>query len=147
VKRLALVLAVAVVAVGAGAASGERLPGVKTPNGNISCYFETVNPGGHGFLYCNVKAAVYLGRLQAACLKGPGLDWRGFILPSGNKPQVLCAGGFMHDPSDVPTFTLLVPGQSWRYATFTCTLETNGLTCATSRRHGLFLSRRSWRGW
>jgi hypothetical protein len=147
VRLAALVAAIGVLAVSATAAGGARLPGVKTPSRNISCFFVPIRPSAHGNLLCNIKTAVYLNRLQANCMAGPGLDWHGFTLPWNGKAQVVCAGGVMYDPRDTPTFVVLGYAKTWRHAPFTCTSRTTGLTCVNDRRHGLFLSRSSWRAW
>jgi hypothetical protein len=61
--------------------------------------------------------------------------------------RVYCAGGLMHDPMDTLTLVVLGYGQTWHNRRFACTLQPAGLTCTTTRGHGLFISRRSWRVW
>jgi len=142
-----LVALVAALAVGAVAANGARLPGVKTPSHNINCFFIPGWPTEHGVLLCNIRVALYVDRLQTNCLDGPGLDWRGFALPWSGRAQVFCAGGIMHDPFDKLMFSVVGYGKTWRFAPFTCTLRPTGLTCVNTSGHGLFLSRQSWRVW
>jgi hypothetical protein len=147
VRNIALLVVLTALALGAAAASGARIPGVKTPSRNISCLFVPVRPTAHGNLLCNIKSAVYLVRLQANCMAGPGLDWHGFTLSWNGKAQVVCAGGIMYDPRDTPTYAVLAYGKTWHHAPFTCTSRLTGLTCVNASGHGLFLSRRSWRAW
>jgi hypothetical protein len=147
VRQLALLAAVAVLAVGAAAAGAARLPGVKTPSHNISCFFIPGWPTEHGILLCKIRVAHYLDRLQTNCIDGPGLDWRGFALPWRGKAEVFCAGGVMHDPVDKLAFSVVGYGKTWHFAPFTCTLRTIGLTCLNASGHGLFVSRQSWSVW
>jgi hypothetical protein len=137
-----------VLALSSGAAAAARLPGVRTPSKNISCFYVPVKPTKHGNLLCNIQHATYTGALQARCIAPPtGLDWHGFTLSETKKAEVLCAGGLMYDARDTPTFVTLAYGRTWRYRGFTCTSRSTGLTCTNPSGHGLFLSRESWRAW
>src|SRR5436309_4174760 len=99
-----LVIVALVLAVGAGASAAARLPGVKTPSRNISCFFVPIRPTTHANLLCNIKQSNYAKALQDHCISPPiGLDWHGFQLPDAKKAQVVCAGGIMYDPRDRPT--------------------------------------------
>jgi hypothetical protein len=132
----------------AGAATAARLPGVKTPSKNISCFYVPQRPTTHGNLLCNIKQAAYTKALQARCIAPPtGLDWHGFTLPDTKRGEVLCTGGIMYDARDTPTFVTLAYGTAWRHGGFTCTSRVTGLTCTNRFGHGLFLSRASWRTW
>ena len=145
-KRL-LVTAL-VLAVFAGAAAAARLPGVKTPSKNISCFYVPQRPTTHGNLLCNIKQASYTHALQAKCIAPPtGLDWHGFTLSDTRRGEVLCTGGIMYDARDTPTFVTLAYGKRWRYRGFTCTSRVTGVTCTNAHGHGLFISRASWRAW
>jgi hypothetical protein len=145
-KRLIIVLLV--LALSAGVAVAARLPGVKTPSQNISCFYVPQRPTSHGNLLCNIKQAVYTKALQTRCIAPPtGLDWHGFTLSDTKRGEVLCAGGLMYDGRDTPTFVTLAYGKTWRYRGFTCASRVTGLTCTNARGHGLFLSRQSWRAW
>jgi hypothetical protein len=145
-RRLIVVLLV--LALSTGAALAARLPGVKTPSQNISCFYVPQRPTSHGNLLCNIKQAVYTKALQSRCIAPPtGLDWHGFTLSDTKRGEVLCAGGLMYDGRDTPTFVTLAYGKTWRYRGFTCTSRVTGLTCTNARGHGLFLSRASWRAW
>jgi hypothetical protein len=137
-----------VLALFTGAAAAARLPGVKTPSQNISCFYVPQRPTTHGNLLCNIKQAAYTRALQARCIAPPtGLDWHGFTLSDAKRGEVLCAGGLMYDGRDTPTFVTLAYGKTWRHGGFTCTSRVAGLTCTNAHRHGLFLSRASWRTW
>jgi hypothetical protein len=137
-----------VLALFTGAAAAARLPGVKTPSQNISCFYVPQRPTTHGNLLCNIKQATYTRALQARCIAPPtGLDWHGFTLSDTKRGEVLCAGGLMYDGRDTPTFVTLAYGKTWRHGGFTCTSRVAGLTCTNSHGHGLFLSRASWRTW
>jgi hypothetical protein len=145
-RRLIVVLLV--LALSTGAALAARLPGVKTPSQNISCFYVPQRPTSHGNLLCNIKQAVYTKALQSRCIAPPtGLDWHGFTLSDTKRGELLCAGGLMYDGRDTPTFVTLAYGKTWRYRGFTCTSRVTGLTCTNARGHGLFLSRASWRAW
>jgi hypothetical protein len=135
-----------VLAVSAGAAAAARLPGVKTPSKNISCFYVPQRPTKHGSLLCNIKQAAYSGALQKKCISPPtGLDWHGFQLPDTKPGEIVCAGGIMYDARDTPTFVNLRYGRRWQLKTFTCTSRVTGLTCTNRSGHGLFLSRESYR--
>jgi hypothetical protein len=143
-----LIVVSLVLALSAGVAAAARLPGVKTPSQNISCFYVPQRPTSHGNLLCNIKQAVYTKALQSRCIAPPtGLDWHGFTLSDTKLGEVLCAGGIMYDGRDTPTFVTLAYGKTWRYRGFTCTSRVTGLTCTNARGHGLFLSRQSWRAW
>jgi hypothetical protein len=143
-----LIVVSLVLALSAGVAAAARLPGVKTPSQNISCFYVPQRPTSHGNLLCNIKQAVYTKALQSRCIAPPtGLDWHGFTLSDTKRGEVLCAGGLMYDGRDTPTFVALAYGKTWRYRGFTCTSRVTGLTCTNARGHGLFLSRQSWRAW
>jgi hypothetical protein len=137
-----------VVALFAGVATAARLPGVKTPSGNISCFYVPQRPTVHGNLLCNIKQASYTRALQAKCIAPPtGLDWHGFTLSDTKRGELLCTGGLMYDAKDTPTLVTLAYGTTWRHGGFTCTSRVAGLTCTNTAGHGLFLSRASWRAW
>jgi hypothetical protein len=149
-------LAVAVGALGAaGAAIGAtRLPGIRTPSGNISCLaVPGPTPAGGGSapatLLCRIARASYAARLQAHCGAPPiKLDWHGFELRAASRGSLVCSGGILYNPATQrPSYVTLGYGRSWRHGTFTCRSALRGLTCANRAGHGLFLSRASWRAW
>jgi hypothetical protein len=144
--RRALVLLLALVVCSTAAAA--KLPGVRTPSKNITCFYVPIRPTTRGSLLCNIKQASYTGALQRKCISPPtGLDWHGFSLPQSKRAEVVCAGGLMYDSRDTPTFVTLAYGKTWRYRSFTCVSRITGLTCRNSAGHGLFLSRESYRLW
>ena len=145
-KRVLVI--VLVLAVCSGAAAAARLPGVKTPSKNISCFYLPQRPTAHGNLLCNIKQASYTGTLQAKCIAPPsGLDWHGFTLSDTKRGEIVCTGGLMYDARDTPTFVTLAYGTTWRHGGFTCKSRITGLTCTNAAGHGLFLSRESYRVW
>lgn len=144
-RLCSLLLLLAVWAAGAQAA---RLPGVKTPSRNISCFYVPIRPTMHANLLCDIKHASYTAALQRRCISPPtGLDWHGFELGDAKRANVVCAGGIMYDARDTPSYVTLAYGRRWRYRSFTCTSRVTGLTCTNTRGHGLFLSRASYRLW
>lgn len=140
VRRALLV--VVILALAAGTAGAVRLPGVKTPTRNISCFWVPQAPTRHGSLLCDIRHAAYTGALQKHCISPPiGLDWHGFSLSETRRGEVVCAGGMMYDARDKPTYAVLRYGKTWRYRGFTCVSRVTGLTCKNRAGHGLFLSR------
>jgi len=120
------------------------LPGVRSPSGNISCFY--VPRPAH--LLCGIRSAAYITKLQDGCIARDGLDWHGWEVYARRAAQVVCAGGILWDSNhNVPAPKLLPYGRTWKFAAFTCTSRVTGLTCRTSSGHGLFLSRDSWRAW
>lgn len=144
-KRTFLVIAL-VVAVGGSAAHAARLPGVKTPTRNISCFYVPIKPTARGNLLCNIKVSLYSRAQQNGCQARSGLDWHGFELSTSRKAQPVCSGGVLYDIGrDTPTFVVLAYGRTWRSHGFSCTSRASGLTCTNGHRHGLFLSRAAYR--
>ena len=120
------------------------LPGVVTPSGNIHCFYV---PGPPGHLLCDVHHATYAVREQAGCMARAGLDWHGWEVYTTRKTVPVCSGGILYNLNrDVPRFTTLAYGRTWRFASFTCTSRVTGLTCSGGG-HGIVISRMSWRGW
>jgi hypothetical protein len=123
------------------------LPGVRTPSGNITCFFV---PGPPGHLLCDVHRAVYLGRLQDGCMARAGLDWHGFEVYVRRRTDYVCSGGILYNSNtSYPSFTTVPYGKTWQHGAFRCWSRVTGLTCRarTGPGHGIFLSRQSWRGW
>jgi hypothetical protein len=144
VKLSALVLVVLVVT--AAAAAAARLPGVRTPTRNISCFYVPIRPTAHANLLCNIEHSSYAAALQRHCISPPtGLDWHGFELSDTKEAQIVCAGGIMYDARDKPTLVTLAYGRTWRFKAFTCVSRRTGLTCTNGAGHALFLSRETYR--
>ena len=145
--RLSLLAVVSALVV-ASAAVADRLPGVKTPSRNISCFYVPIRPTANGSLLCDVRRASYLPTLQRSCMTRTGLDQHGFTLPWNRRASVVCTGGILYDIGrDTPTFRVLDYGRTWSSHGFTCSSRVTGLTCTNRGGHGLFLSRESYRLW
>jgi len=112
-------------------------PGIRTPGGNISCFV-----GAGKTLHCDIVRAAYRPTLQQLCTSRASLDWHGFDLAPGNRGVPACSGGTLGSPR----YRTLAFGATWHSPPFTCVSRDAGLTCTTGS-HGLFISRRSWRGW
>jgi hypothetical protein len=145
-RRLAALAVCALVLPAPAAAATTPIPGIRTPSRNISCLYV---PGTRARLFCRIARADYRGRLAAHCAAPPiELDWAGFELGPASRGTVTCSGGVLYNPAaQRPVYVGLPYGGTWRHGTFTCASRVTGLTCATARGHGLFLSRESWRGW
>lgn len=121
------------------------LPGVATPSGNIHCFYVPAKPA---HLLCDIHQASYNVREQRGCMARAGLDWHGWELAAATRAQPVCTGGILYNSNkDKPVFTTLAYGKTWHFAAFTCTSRVAGLTCTTSKGHGIFISRESWRSW
>jgi hypothetical protein len=140
--------AAAALAISATAAAPKPIPGIRSPSGNIRCLYV---PPAHGssvsVLLCSIAHASYAAELQHQCSAMPaGLDWHGFELTAARKGAVTCSGGILYDPStERPTYSTLGYGKTWRHGPYTCVSRVTGVTCTTTRGHGLFISRQSWR--
>jgi hypothetical protein len=134
--------------VAATAATAMPLPGVRTPTGNIVCFYVPQRPTTHGNLLCEVKVSDYARVAQAKCMARAGLDWHGFELPWKGRGDLSCTGGILYDAGrDHPAPHMLAYGTRWRYRGFTCISRRTGLTCVNRGGHGLILSRQEWRAW
>ena len=123
-----------------------RLPGFRSPSGNIECL---VLPRGRAIL-CTLGSADYARRLQARCMapSGAGVDWHGFMLAATGKGAINCSGGILYNPTTQrPSYVTLAYGKSWRQGVFTCWSRISGVTCRNRSGHGLTVSRQSWRVW
>jgi len=147
-RLAALTLLTGLVLVAAAAAAPKPIPGIRSPSGAIKClYIPRFGATGRPELLCMVTRAAYAARLQKSCSRGKaGLDWHGFELPTAGKATVVCSGGVLYDPSTQrPTYALLRYGRTWKHGAYTCVSRVTGITCTNSARHGLFVSRLSYR--
>lgn len=146
-KRIATPIALlALVAVAVSAPLAARLPGVKTPTRNISCFFVPIKPTARGNLLCDIKQSSYARAEQDGCQARTGLDWHGFSLSQRGRALPVCTGGVLYDVGrDTPSLVVLAYGRRWRSHGFTCSSRVTGLTCTNGHGHGLFLSRASRR--
>jgi hypothetical protein len=126
------------------AASATRLPGFRSPSGNIKCLFV---PGPPNFMLCTIAHADYAKKLVAYCASPRiGVDWAGFTLGPTKRGSVECAGGVLYDPATQhPSYVTLPYGKTWRHSVFSCWSRVTGVTCRNHTGHGLFVSRQAWR--
>jgi hypothetical protein len=146
--RSAIVLVVACAACLAAsgpADSSTRLPGFRSPSGNISCLFL----GGTPTLLCKIAHADYAKQLQDRCMgpNGAGVDWHGFELSAARKGTIVCSGGALYPGTDRPSYVTLPYGKTWRQKMFSCSSRVTGVNCSNPNGHGFFLSRQTWRVW
>ena len=123
------------------------LPGVVTPSGNIHCFYV---PGPPGHLLCDIHQAAYLQQVQDYCMATDSLDWHGWEVYVGRRTRPVCSGGILYNSNtSYPSFKTLPYGRTWQHGVFMCWSRFTGLTCRARAGggHGIFLSRRSWRGW
>ena len=145
-RTVALIVFVALAVVSAPLAA--RLPGVKTPTRNISCFWVPIKPTTRGNLLCDIKQASYTRSEQDGCQARTGLDWHGYSLSQRGRALPVCTGGVLYDIGrDTPSYVVLAYGRTWHSHGFTCTSRVTGLTCTNGHGHGLFLSRESRRLW
>jgi hypothetical protein len=147
VNRPLLVVLIVLCVTSAGpAAAATRLPGFRSPSGNIGCFFV---PGKPATVVCKIAHADYAKRLEARCAAPPiELDWAGFTLPAGTKGRVSCSGGILYDPNTQrPSYVTLPYGKLWTHKMFDCRSLVSGVNCSNHHGHGLFLSRQTWRTW
>jgi hypothetical protein len=140
----AAALAATVSAPTSSAGSPAVLPGFKSPSGNIKCLYI---PGPPAFVWCSIAHANYAKQLTAYCAQPRiGVDWAGFSLGAKGKGSVECTGGVLYDPQrQHPRYVTLAYGKTWRHGAFTCTSATTGVTCRNRARHGILVSRESYR--
>jgi len=148
-RRVVLAATTCVVALASAgpAASLTRLPGFRSPTGNIKCFFI---PGSPGLLRCSIAHADYARQLQARCMapNGAGVDWHGFELSPTRKGEVTCSGGILYNPeTQRPSYVSLPYGTTWRQGAFTCWSRTTGVSCRNRTGHGLFIYRQALRVW
>jgi hypothetical protein len=124
----------------------DRIPGVRSPSGNIQCLYVAGSPT---MMLCTIKHSGYAAKLQARCMGpgGSGVDWNGFTLTTSKPGSIVCSGGVLYDESKQLSYVTLAYGKSWRHGVFTCTSRVTGLTCRSRAGHGLFISRQAWRAW
>jgi hypothetical protein len=148
--RSATVLVVAcaacLAASAASADSSARLPGFRSPSGNITCLFLGGTPAA---LLCKIAHADYAKQLQDRCMgpAGAGVDWHGFELSAARKGAIVCSGGALYPGTDRPSYVTLPYGKTWRQKMFSCSSRVTGVNCSNPNGHGFFLSRQTWRVW
>jgi uncharacterized protein DUF6636 len=130
----------------ASAGSSTRLPGFRSPSGNISCLILGGTPA---TLLCKIAHADYAKELQARCMgpAGAGVDWHGFELSAARKGAIVCSGGALYPGTDRPSYVTVPYGKTWRQKMFSCSSRVTGVNCSNPNGHGFFLSRQTWRVW
>src|SRR5207237_8150729 len=105
-----------------------RLPGIRSPSGNISCLYV---PGRPSMLLCKIGRAGYVKQLEAHCAAPPlELDWAGFTLAADRKGGVACSGGILYSPdTQRPSYVTLPYGKTWRHGACTRWARATGITC------------------
>ena len=145
---LTLAVAAASAAGATPTAAPKPIPGIRSPSGNIRClYVPPPNGSTVSVLHCWIAHSDYAAELQHECSAMPaGLDWHGFELTPTRKGGVTCSGGILYDPATQrPVYSALAYGATWRHGAYTCASRRTGITCKSTRGHGLFVSRQSWR--
>jgi hypothetical protein len=144
-RVLCLGFAFVVLTAGTAQAKPSPLPGVVTPSGIIRCFYVPARPA---HLLCDIHRSAYVRPEQVLCMERSGLDWHGWEVYAARRTTTVCSGGILYNSNrNVPEYRRLAYGSTWHFAAFTCTSRIKGLTCTTSKGHGVFLSRRFWRGW
>src|SRR4051794_25984645 len=105
-RHMRALVAVVVTLLSATAALAAPLPGVRTPTGNIRCFYVPIKPTSHGTLLCDLKRADYARVAQEKCMARSGLDWHGFALPWNGRGDLSCSGGDWRLPAFVDTWWL-----------------------------------------
>jgi hypothetical protein len=143
---LLVVVCAACLSASASADSSTRLPGFRSPSGNISCLFLGGTPA---TLLCKIAHADYAKHLQDRCIgpAGAGVDWHGFELSAARKGAIACSGGALYTGTDRPSYATLPYGKTWRQKMFSCSSRISGVNCSNPNGHGFFLSRQTWRVW
>ncbi len=146
VCTVVLAAAVAALVAAASADSSTRLPGFRSPSGNISCLFLGGTPA---TLLCKIAHADYAKQLEDRCMgpSGAGVDWHGFALSAARKGTIVCSGGALYPGTDRPSYVTLPYGKTWRQKWFSCSSRVIGVNCSNPNGHGFFLSRQTWRVW
>ena len=107
-----------------------------------------LRPARPAHLLCDIHRAAYSQREQNSCMARSGLDWHGWQVYAARPTTTVCSGGILYNSNrNYPAYRRLAYGSTWRFAAFTCHSQITGLTCTTSKGHGVFLSRQCWRGW
>ena len=141
---IGLVAAGLAASIATASSAANRVPGFRTPTGNIRCLYVAGPPA---MMLCTIDRSAYAKRLQARCMApgGAGLDWHGFTLSGTKKGTIVCSGGILYNGT--PSYVTLRYGKSFRRGAFTCTSRLAGVTCRSRSGHGIFVSRQAYRTW
>jgi hypothetical protein len=139
-RRLAVLAALAVAAGLAVPASARTVAFVsfRTPSKNIYCAYSS-GLGAPAFLRCDIRSKLRPAPRPHSCVEGVYGESVG--MTKTGSAHVLC----ISDTTYNPAARVLAYGTSWSRDGFRCVSRSTGLTCTSSRGHGFFLSRTSWR--
>jgi hypothetical protein len=118
---------------GVAAGAEEGAAGFRSPSKNIACQY--IAEGKSGTLRCDIVEMASRPRRPADC----DLEWGDAfeISATGGKGARICHGDTVMD-SALP---VLAYGSGFARGGFSCTSESNGVTCRNASQHGFTLSR------
>jgi hypothetical protein len=106
----------------------------RTPSKNIYCAYYSPP----AFMRCDIRSGLH-PRPSGKCVEG---DYGQSVgMTASGRAHVLCISDTVYNP----TARVLPYGSSWSGGGFRCVSRSAGLTCTSSRGHGFFLSRESWK--
>jgi hypothetical protein len=132
----ALLAAVLLAGLAAGAARADSTAAFQTPSRNIGCTYVPAFAGSpRPSLRCDIGGGLHpLPPRPKSC----DLDWGyGYETAGTGLARPFCAGDTARDPRA----GVLAYDRSWRRRPFRCTSQRAGLRCTNGSRHGFFLSR------
>jgi len=106
----------------------------RTPSKNIYCAYYSPP----AFMRCDIRSGLY-PKPSGKCVEGDLGQSVG--MTATGRAHALCASDTVY----TPTARVLPYGSSWSHGGFRCVSRSVGLTCTSSRGHGFFLSRQSWK--
>lgn len=137
---VALLTMASVVSVPAGPAQATpESESFQTPSRNIGCMYAATPPD-PAYLRCDIRSGLWPKPARPATCD---LDWGDAVAlsPTG-ETRIVCHGDtVLGDPNT----KVLRYGTTWTRGPFTCTSQSNGLTCKNRAGRGFFLSLKVWR--
>jgi hypothetical protein len=131
-----LVPALAAAALASGGTAASTLPEIRTPSGNIGCYYSAKEQGLPAYLRCDIRTG--LKPKPARPPKCVNLNWGdSYELPTFGRAVITCHG----DTAIDPRAPVLRYGKTWTIGDFKCSSKIVGLRCNTLSGHGFFLSK------
>ena len=130
------VLALVAAAVAGGAPAASTLPQIRTPSGNIGCYYASKEQGIPANLRCDIRTG--LKPKPPRPKKCVDLEWGdSYELQLTGRTAITCHG----DTAIDPRAPVLRYGKTWRRGGFTCKSLRIGLRCHNPRGRGFFMSK------